>query len=61
VLVIEGGPEAGEPDDAAVIAALEARLAGGMTRRDAVVDVAGQLGAARRRVYDLALGIDGEE
>ena len=60
VLVVEGRPPVGEPDDAELIAALEEHLADGMTRRDAVADVAARLGAARRRVYELALGIDDE-
>ena len=58
VLVIEGaGPI--EITDGHITDALSRELADGQTRRDAVDSVVLATGAKKRRVYDLALGIDG--
>lgn len=46
-------------DDAAIVGALEPELAAG-SLRDAVAIVAVRLGVPRRRVYDLAVAIQGE-
>ena len=46
-----------EPDDVDVTKALRARLESGDTVRDAAGRVAEELGVARRRAYDLALGL----
>jgi 16S rRNA (cytidine1402-2'-O)-methyltransferase len=54
VLVLEGAPAAGPPDDAALVDALRDELAAGATARDAARAVAARLGAPRRRVYGLA-------
>jgi 16S rRNA (cytidine1402-2'-O)-methyltransferase len=54
VLVLEGAPAAGPPDDAALVDALRDELAAGATARDAARAVAARLGVPRRRVYDLA-------
>jgi 16S rRNA (cytidine1402-2'-O)-methyltransferase len=54
VLVVAGAPEH-VPGDAEVEAALEARLASGLTAKDAVAEVAGELKVPKRRVYDAAL------
>lgn len=57
VVVVEGAPAAGEADDEAVLAALRMALAGGADRRSAIATVMASTGAAKRRVYDLALTI----
>lgn len=57
VVVIEGAPEPGELDDAAIVERLTAALAGGASRRDAVDAVVAETGAKKRRIYDLALDI----
>jgi 16S rRNA (cytidine1402-2'-O)-methyltransferase len=54
VLVLEGAPAAGPPDDGALVDALRDELAAGATARDAARAVAARLGVPRRRVYDLA-------
>jgi 16S rRNA (cytidine1402-2'-O)-methyltransferase len=54
VLVLEGAPAAGPPDDATLVDALRDELAAGATARDAARAVAARLGVPRRRVYDLA-------
>jgi 16S rRNA (cytidine1402-2'-O)-methyltransferase len=54
VLVVEGAPAAGPPDDGAVVDALRHELAAGATARDAARAVAARLGVPRRRVYELA-------
>jgi 16S rRNA (cytidine1402-2'-O)-methyltransferase len=54
VLVLEGAPAAGPPDDGALVDALRDELAAGATARDAARAVATRLGVPRRRVYDLA-------
>ena len=54
VLVLEGAPAAGPPDDSALVDALRDELRAGATARDAARAVAARLGVPRRRVYDLA-------
>jgi 16S rRNA (cytidine1402-2'-O)-methyltransferase len=54
VLVLAGAPAGPPPDDDAVVAALDAELVAGASRRDAVDSVAARLGVARNRVYALA-------
>lgn len=56
VVVLAGAPEddAGPGDDE-IVAAVRRALAGGASRRDAVDAAASLTGAARRRVYELAL------
>jgi 16S rRNA (cytidine1402-2'-O)-methyltransferase len=54
VLVIDGAPAAAPPDDAAVLAAVQAELAGGASARDAARAVADRLSVPRRRAYDIA-------
>lgn len=56
VLVLDGAPPPAEVDDDAIRAALDAARAGGASNRDAVDEVSGALGVARRRVYGLATG-----
>jgi len=55
VVVLEGAPAAGEADDEAILTALRMTLAGGTDRRTAIATVMASTGAAKRRVYDLAL------
>lgn len=57
VLVLQGAPVAAEADDDTIVAALRAALAGGADRRAAIATVMATTGAAKRRVYDLALQI----
>jgi 16S rRNA (cytidine1402-2'-O)-methyltransferase len=57
VVVVEGAPAADAADDAAVLSALRMALAGGADRRAAIATVVASTGAAKRRVYDLALTI----
>ncbi len=59
VIVVEGAPPAAEADDDTIVAALEARLAAGQSRRDASAAVAADLGVGKRRAYELAVGIPG--
>jgi 16S rRNA (cytidine1402-2'-O)-methyltransferase len=54
VLVLEGAPAPGPPDDGALADAVRDELAAGATARDAARAVAARLGVPRRRVYDLA-------
>jgi 16S rRNA (cytidine1402-2'-O)-methyltransferase len=54
VLVLEGAPAGGPPDDGALVDALSDELAAGATTRDAARTVAARLGVPRRRAYDLA-------
>jgi 16S rRNA (cytidine1402-2'-O)-methyltransferase len=56
VILIEGGPAPVPADDAAIAAALGAARDRGLTTRDAVITVAGELSVPRRRVYRLATG-----
>jgi 16S rRNA (cytidine1402-2'-O)-methyltransferase len=53
VLVLAGAPEQ-FVDDGAIVAALQAALASGQSKRDAVANVAGELNVPKNRVYDLA-------
>lgn len=54
VIVIEGAPEdAPEATDHELLAAAEALVAGGMSRRDAATATAAARGVSRRRVYNL--------
>jgi 16S rRNA (cytidine1402-2'-O)-methyltransferase len=55
VLVIEGAPEREPATESDVEAALRARLATGMPKRDAVAEVAADLDVPKRQVYDAAL------
>lgn len=57
-LVVAGAPEPAPPDDAQVVAALRERLDAGASTRDAVAEVAADLGVAKRRAYDLANALD---
>lgn len=58
VIVIEGAPPEPETDDPDILAALEAELAGGGSKKDAIAAVSANLGVPRRRVYALAIGMD---
>jgi 16S rRNA (cytidine1402-2'-O)-methyltransferase len=55
VLVVEGAPERQPATESDVEDALRARLASGLAKRDAVVEVAAELDVPKRRVYDAAL------
>ena len=55
VLVVEGAPAPDEADDDAIVAALRTALERGADRRTAIATVMATTGAAKRRVYDLAL------
>ena len=58
VIVLAGVPiDDVAPDDDEVTEAIRVELAAGVSRRDAVDNVAGALGASRRRVYQLAVGV----
>jgi 16S rRNA (cytidine1402-2'-O)-methyltransferase len=54
VIVVDGAAEPGEVDDGAIVAALEAAMAGGDSARDAAASVAKRLAVPRRRAYALA-------
>lgn len=54
VIVLEGAPPAGEASDDEVRAAVLAALGEGLSTRDAAARVAGELGVAKRRAYELA-------
>jgi 16S rRNA (cytidine1402-2'-O)-methyltransferase len=55
VIVVSGfRPVGAAPEEADLVAGLEAALGEGMSRRDAVTRVAAATGAPRRQVYDLA-------
>lgn len=58
-VVVLAGREPGRdaPGDEEVVAALRARLDSGATARDAAHEVAAELGAPRRRVYQLAVSL----
>lgn len=60
VLVLDGAPAPEPADDAAVTAAVQARLDAGDSVRDAAAVVADALGVARRRAYDEAVRLRGE-
>lgn len=63
VVVLDGAPPAPPSDDDAVRRALRDEFARGASTRDASTTVASTLGAAHRRVYEMALGLkrDDEE
>ncbi|WP_426571704.1 16S rRNA (cytidine(1402)-2'-O)-methyltransferase [Aquihabitans sp. McL0605] len=54
VLVLDGAPEPAEVTDGDIAAALAQARAAGASTRDAVTEVAADLGVAKRRVYALA-------
>lgn len=55
VVVVAGAvAEVSEPSDAELIEMVEAEVAAGASRRDAVQTVADQTGVARRKIYDLS-------
>jgi 16S rRNA (cytidine1402-2'-O)-methyltransferase len=54
VIVLEGAPPPAEADDEAIGAALVAARRRGLSTRDAVMAVAGELAVPRKRVYGLA-------
>ena len=54
-LVVAGAPAGAVPDEQALRQAVAARIAAGATHRDAVAQVAHELGVARRRVYELTV------
>lgn len=60
VVVLAGAGPAAPVTDAELVASLEAELAAGASRRDAVVAVTAGFGVGRRRVYQLALGLEQE-
>lgn len=55
VLVVEGAPPPAPATDETLLDALRAHLAGGADRRAAIAAVVASSGAAKNRVYDLAL------
>jgi 16S rRNA (cytidine1402-2'-O)-methyltransferase len=55
VMVLEGAPAAAPADDQAILEALRTALRDGVDRRTAIATVMSATGAAKRRVYDLAL------
>lgn len=57
VLVVEGAPAPAPATDETLLHALRAHLAGGADRRTAIASVVASSGAAKNRVYDLALTI----
>jgi len=57
VIVIEGAGPCEPADDSTVVGALEQAIGGGLSHRDAAVEVAAALGIRRCRAYALALGI----
>ena len=57
VLVLGGAAEAGPSTDADIVDALIARIAGGLDKKTAITEVAGELRIPKRHVYSLALTI----
>jgi 16S rRNA (cytidine1402-2'-O)-methyltransferase len=57
VVVVDGAPPVGPPDDDEVAAALRAALDAGADRKTAIAEVAGRLGLPKRHVYGIALGV----
>ena len=54
-IVVAGAPEQGPIDDPETLAAMVAEeMAGGMTRKEAIVAVAKRAGVPKRTVYDIA-------
>ncbi len=60
VIVLDGAPEAAEPGDALIVAALEKHLTRGESLSDAARAVAQSLQVGHRRAYQLALGLPGD-
>ncbi|MFZ9481808.1 MAG: 16S rRNA (cytidine(1402)-2'-O)-methyltransferase [Ilumatobacteraceae bacterium] len=60
VLVVEGAPAPAPASDDALLDSLRAHLAAGTDRRSAIAAVVAETGAAKNRVYDLALIIPKE-
>ena len=57
-LVIEPAPsDRSEVSDDDITAELNSRLAAGLSKRDAVDEVTTALGIARKRVYDISIGL----
>ena len=54
VIVLDGAPEAETASDDAIVAAINDARTAGLSTRDAVATVAGELGVSKRRAYDLA-------
>jgi 16S rRNA (cytidine1402-2'-O)-methyltransferase len=54
VLVVAGTPAAAEPDDDAIVAALDVQARAGDDRKTAIAAVSTALGVPKRRVYALA-------
>ena len=54
VVVLDGAPAPDEVTDDEIVAALHQTRAAGASTRDAVTEVAAELGVAKRRVYQLA-------
>jgi 16S rRNA (cytidine1402-2'-O)-methyltransferase len=62
-VVVVGGlpaPDRPEPAEADIEAALRERVSTGTSTRDAVTEVAAELGLARRAVYRVAVGLDAD-
>ena len=57
VVVLAGAAPAAAADDEAIRAAILAELGSGATRKDAVATVTARLGAAKRRVYEIATAL----
>ena len=57
VLVLDGAPPPGPPDDAEVEAAIRSELDAGVDKKAAVAAVAQRLGLQKRHVYQIALGV----
>ena len=55
VLVVAGCPDPAPPSESQIRAALDERLAEGLSRRDAAAAVAADLGVSRRAVYQMSL------
>lgn len=56
-LVVAGAPEPPPADPEALRAAVAARVAGGVSHRDAVAQVAGEYGVRRRDLYQLTMDL----
>ncbi|WP_419919039.1 16S rRNA (cytidine(1402)-2'-O)-methyltransferase [Candidatus Poriferisocius sp.] len=61
VLVVGGCPDPSPPPVSQLKAAVDEKLAGGMSRRDAAAAVAADLGVSRRSVYQLAILESGDD
>ena len=59
VLVVAGAAEAEPASDEQVAAALAARLAGGLSAKEAIPLVATDLGVPKRRVYEASVRLRG--